>query len=192
VSAAEDLLVSLPLPPGGAAVWPARAYACASDLLASYVEALVAVGRPVDRWEVIVGSPAPIDCCAGYAYATVRRIYYSSTFPADDALLAGAGVPGFDPLACGTGSPAMLLELGIVRCLPTLSDTGAMPALAGVALATSGLYYDAELLVTIASCSGPWNRTTAAVNLGEPSGGCVGAAASLSVDLDEAPAVFGF
>lgn len=162
------------------AVWPSMAYAAADELLSRFVDTVTSAGRPVTRAEVVLGDPAPLDCCA-YAYSTVRRLFLSSAFPLDDTFAAGLA---FDPVRCMTGTPACTLDVGIFRCMPSLTDGGDMPSLGEHALATSALYADAEALVEALSCQVDFGVSPVAVTFVSPLGGCGSVFGSVTVDLD--------
>jgi len=162
------------------AVWPSMAYAAAEDLLARFVDRITIDGRPVARAEVVLGDPAPLDCC-GYAYSTVRRLFLSSAFPLDDTFAAGLA---FDPVRCMTGTPACTLDVGVFRCMPSLTDAGGWPSPGDHSLATSALYADAEALVEALSCQTDFGVSPVAVTFVSPLGGCGSVFGSVTVDLD--------
>ena len=97
--------------------------------------ALDVVQRPVARAGVTVGVTPWDECCAGQLYGRIDRTYRTDRFPYEGAVTQQCVKP-----------TAATIIVGLVRCYPTLDETGAPPRSSDETEAALLLYEDALLV----------------------------------------------
>lgn len=144
-----------------------------TGLLAETVAALDAAGNPVDTSAIHTGEIAWSDCCdLGHAYIRLVRIGvvpHGSSFP--NVAVTAANCPA---------EPAALVELGVLRCWPTLDNSGNAPAPEEENEASLLAIQDMSVIYSVLTdYDPPWAQQPVAIDtwapLG-PSGACAGGA----------------
>lgn len=134
---------------------------------------------PVCRCCVVAGNVALDNCCEeddceGQAWVRLVRVYPSDRFPA-----AGA-----QKTACPI-QWAAVVEVGVVRCAPTLNNQGEVPTCEELAASAAGVHADMVAMYRAVGCCG---LDSDEVVLGEwspigPEGGCVGGRMTATVAI---------
>lgn len=140
------------------------------DTLLGAVSALEDACTPVDTWTVEAGEPSWDYCCGqGHAYVRVVQAGPTDQFP---TLVV-------DPRHCGYETAAYV-EVGVLRCAPTLDSRGNPPDPAEVTAAARSTYEDMQTLhAYLTSISEEWDPYGVALDTWEPldlEGGCQGGA----------------
>jgi hypothetical protein len=158
---------------------------CLADALRDcFCTALAEVSAPVGCCCLHPGAEVAWDSCdPGQAWVRVASIYpLAARFP--------QAADGVDPQPCGgTNGWGVVLELGAVRCMPTVSDAGELPSCEDVTAVTRLVLADAHAMRRAALCC-RWRETCtnrevdllvgAWTPIG-PQGVCVGGTLSVTV-----------
>lgn len=135
------------------------------------------VGGPVCRCAIMAGAQAAFDnCCQGTAWVIVGQTFPASTFPVPDTGL----------IRCDTHAMAASIEIGVVRCAPTVNDYGEPPTVEAIEESARIVHSDRVRMMKAVRCCfrealgcdevnfGPWTAI-------DNQGGCVGGSMTLSV-----------
>jgi hypothetical protein len=142
------------------------------------VDALVEQeAKPVEVAYVSFGLP-PYDNVCGQLTVSPELVYRSIIFPTESV----------DAEICDGGSIALNLLLTLVRCVPTLSDSGVPPTAEAIAEAHNSVYWDAAVLWN--ALTGPlpddeWERASVTQTPVDTSGGAVGVEFRWTIGLPE-------
>lgn len=144
-------------------------------ILADTVLALDKACVPVAQWVIETAEPSFDKCCDGLAYIRVLRINKVDTFYQQTT----------EPNNCDK-SNGVLVELGVLRCAPTLSSSGLSPSAETISGSSMEVYEDAEVLYQVLQDQNPvWAQAPVAIEQWVPlsqDGGCVGGAWSFWMD----------
>ncbi len=122
--------------------------------------------EPISTTYPGVGLVAWDDCC-GQLVVTPERIYRTQEFPLEDTTDA----------RCSAGTIAVDLLASLVRCVPTLDDSGRPPTPAALSAAHKRVLDDAAIIWTAMSCpldpSMEWDRASLSQVFSGGEGGCI-------------------
>jgi hypothetical protein len=140
------------------------------------LDALTACARPPITTSYVAAGIVPWDDCCGTLTVGLENVFRTGVFPN----------PGPDPTGCFDGYIAVQLVVLVVRCLPTIDDSGDPPEAADMAAAYKALLVDAAVV---------WN---AVLGLADPDtevdgpqqtfvgaeGGCIAAETRFTLSVD--------
>lgn len=138
-----------------------------SDLLACLCTEVTAV-QPVCSCSILPGLDVAWDYCGecgdkcGQAWLRVIRMFPYGVWPAP-ALAANCQAP-----------LAMEVEIGVVRCLPTLTESGDLPPIVDIEYATMIQIADMWAMLRAISCCDSSYKSPQQYDVMGPQGGCVG------------------
>ena len=140
------------------------------DLLADVVDALEAACTPVGKSSIETGTIAWDWCCEGHAYVRVPRIHPSNPFPQQALRQGNCALP-----------TAVMVEVGVLRCAPTMDNLGNSPDAEDVTASSLEVYDDASTVYEVLRDFqiGNGARADTVIESWEPfdsQGGCAGGA----------------
>lgn len=156
-------------------------YRYASDILECAREQLSVTGTGVPagmRCVVTTGeATAWDDCCNGQLTVTIQSIFPSSNFPTQDD---GTRVP------CGVVAWGASLAITVLRCAPTISQSGKPPSVERVDASTQEVVADASAIRAAILCRFKPAAPDVDVLIGAqqfvgPEGGCVGSVLLMTI-----------
>lgn len=137
------------------------------------------LGGPVCECAIVAGTNAVFDnCCAGTAWLLVQEVYPSDAFPSQNG----------DRVRCDTHSQAATIELGVVRCAPSVDDRGNPPTLHQKEQSARVIHSDrVRMMKAVRCCFTPEQGCDDIVFGGwvpvSEQGGCIGGSMTVTISL---------
>lgn len=154
----------------------ATAFTVASAMLHEVEDALTACSRAATSAYVIVGQAAWDDPC-GQLVVAIERAYMSGSFPNEGVL------PYQD---CYDGEIVVALVCVLVRCMPTLDNSGEPPSPEEISDATALIYNDAAIVWNALADGAPegWSATGLNQTFVGAEGGAVGIETRITLGIN--------
>ena len=139
--------------------------------------ALVAAGSDLVSTTYTAIGDVPWDDPCGQLTVAPVRVYRSSIFPQEDA----------DQERCEQGEICVALSVLLIRCEPSLGDTGAVPTAAAMAAADRKILADAATVWNSVSASfdplWEWERASVAQTPLTGEGGAIGMETTITIGI---------
>lgn len=149
------------------------------DCVCASLEA--SVGGPVCQCMLTAGTSTAYDnCCQGQAWIRVVSVYPSKSFPTPDG----------SRFRCDHQMMAAELEIGVVRCAPTMDDDGNPPSVQAIEESFRVVHSDRVRVMRALSCCFRPEQGCEVINIGQwtpvaEQGGCVGGMTDVTISFND-------